>query len=72
MNLTELLIIGYDADGSAVTARLAPGQASTVQSSPDAEGIQVVDGTSDWETAAFTAVCGVLESLPSAPAQLGE
>lgn len=69
MNVTELLITGYDGSKPIFAVNLAPGSATVVLTSTDQNGDAVVDST--WTTAsqAFTDFRGLVEDLAVVPAQ---
>lgn len=68
MNITELLVTGYDGDEAVFAATLTPGEAKVVLTSTDDEGGTAVD--SAWEQAYddFTEVRYLMECIVSAPA----
>jgi len=63
MNVTEILITGYDGDSAVFATSLAPGRAKTVFTAEDADGQSAVDSVLDVATPAFGQLVQMLKDL---------
>jgi hypothetical protein len=64
MDLTELLITGYDADKPVIAVNLSPGNAAVVLTGQEEDGGDpVVDSTWRQNSQAFASVCRLIQDL---------
>jgi hypothetical protein len=66
MQITELLITGYDGEDAVFAVTLAPNEANVVLTSTDDNGETVVDSAWRQATDAFAEVQGLLERVTRA------
>jgi hypothetical protein len=63
MNLTDLLVMGYDGDQPVFTCHLTATDAATILTSTDADGDTAVEAVSSQATAAYSSVVKAMEHL---------
>lgn len=63
MNVTELLVTGYDGNEPLFVVKLAPDEATTVRTVTDAGGETTVDSIAKQATDVFASVRQLLEPL---------
>lgn len=63
MNITEILITGYDGDSGLFATSLTPGHARTILTTTDDEGNVLVDSVREQATPEFAAVREILGNL---------
>lgn len=63
MNVTELLVTGYDGDEPLFVVKLAPDEATTVRTIADEDGEATVDSVAQQATDVFASVRQLLEGL---------
>lgn len=66
MNLTELLVMGYDGDRPVFACHLTAGDAATILAGTDADGDTAVEAVSSQATAAYASVVKAMEDLVAA------
>lgn len=69
MNITELLVTGYNGDQVVFTSDLTPDLTTTVLTRTDADGETFVEKVESLETAAFNTLVPVLRELTAAAAR---
>lgn len=69
MNVTELLVTGYDGDQPVFAVNLANDTASVVTTGTDAKGETSVESTYDRASQAFTGVRDLIKELTTVPAK---
>ncbi|WP_117215353.1 hypothetical protein [Allorhizocola rhizosphaerae] len=70
MNITELLITGYDGEKAVFAVNLSSNAATMVVGTEGTRGEVIVDSVSCQPTPAFSEVWKVLQHLPVAPVQM--
>lgn len=63
MNLTDLLVMGYDGDRPVFTCYLTASEAATILTGTDADGDTAVEAVSDQATTAYASVVEALMGL---------
>lgn len=63
MNITELLVTGYDGNEPLFVVKLAPGEATSVRTATDDSGETTVDSIARQTTDLFASVRELLEGL---------
>lgn len=71
MNVTEVLVNGFDGDETVFAAALSPGSEAKVLTVVDCCGSATVQTVSDVATSAFTTVQQVIEDLITVGSQSG-
>jgi len=63
MNVTELLVMGYDGDRPVFTCHLTATEAATILTGTDTDGDIAVKAVSSHATTAYSSVVKVMEGL---------